>query len=69
MGHMNGNFSFLRRDMARMRACVRRRLRCLDKEACSALLWPSVGRRDVVKHIMSFVDPATGAQFFKLKSN
>ncbi|CAE7195355.1 unnamed protein product [Symbiodinium sp. CCMP2456] len=36
-------------------AVLRARLRCLAKEACSEMLWPCVGRRDVVQHIMSFI--------------
>ena len=39
-----------------MEAVLRRRLRCLDKEACGRMLWPSVGRRDVVRLILSFVE-------------
>ena len=37
-------------------AVLRARLRCLVKEACSEMLWPCVGRRDVVQHIMSFIE-------------
>ncbi|CAE7282278.1 unnamed protein product [Symbiodinium sp. CCMP2456] len=35
---------------------LRAKLRCLVKESCSEMLWPCVGRRDVVQHIMSFIE-------------